>query len=74
MELKISLLLLHILIIGVIYSLCWLCYRYILHADYRWNQKGNVCYEHARNFSTLFTVIIIVILVIIHHSNIIFTW
>jgi len=67
MNIKLSVLLIHVLYPIIIYVLVLLLYRYVIHSDYRWNQKGNICYDNARETSFLATFIISIILGILYH-------
>lgn len=57
-----------ILPIGVIYSILWLIYRFLLHPDYRWHQRGNICYNYSRRFSIIGAIIIYTIVLIFHYK------
>jgi len=50
------------------YWISWLFYRYILRPDYRWEQKGNVCYEDSYAYCGIFTVIAWILGVILYHQ------
>ena len=49
------------LVTWCLYMLLWLFYRYILHPDYRWEQRGNICYDDARAISWIVVVAIYII-------------
>ena len=78
MEISILSVLKYIGIFAACYSLSWLFYRYILHPNYRWQQKGNVCYSDARNFASIFGIVLFLIMMILMHTalhtNLKFTW
>lgn len=66
-EIPVLTVLTHILIIILCYGSTWLTYRYILYSDYRWRQRGNICYEHAVDFTRIYgTVIFIIVEVLIN--------
>jgi purine-cytosine permease-like protein len=37
----------------ILYIISYFFYRYLLHPNYKWHQKGNACYEDAKYFSIL---------------------
>ena len=74
-EMTISVLaILKIVILFVIaYGIAWLIYRYT-HPQYRWYQRGNVCYENAREFSFIVALASVLIFELIAHNIIKFVF
>ncbi len=54
-------------IIGI-YSLNWLFYRFILHPNYKWYDRENICYDNARGVSLAMTIIIYLIIVFFYFA------
>ena len=50
------------------YSLNWLFYRYILHPNYKWDDRENIGYDHAREFALAITIIITLIVVFFYFA------
>ena len=63
---KISTLILIVVILFTIYKSAYLFFKKILHRDYRWEQKDNVCYDEAREFSYIATIIVVVVTIILY--------
>jgi hypothetical protein len=61
MEIHMIPVVLHILLFGACFVLFWAVYRYVLHPDHRWKQRGNVCYENARNFAWQYSPVLFVV-------------
>ena len=58
---RISLILGYGLPFTIIYGICWLLYRYILHPEYKWSDRDNVCHENAAWFSFMTSLIVYII-------------
>jgi peptidoglycan/LPS O-acetylase OafA/YrhL len=74
MTIVISTLVIHVIIIVMTYILSWMVYRYIMHPRYRWSQKGNVCYDDARTFSIIVTIVSFSIIGLFYHDVINVVW
>lgn len=76
MNIKISILLIHCYPI-LIYWIVWLIYRHFIHPSYRWNQRGNICYDDARGISLIWTFVISFVIGFLYHTKdmgVIITW
>lgn len=74
MELHVIPILLHLLMLDVCYYGFKSGYRYMLHPDYRWEQRGNICYDHARNFGLFWGLALFLALALIVHGVVRFSW
>lgn len=63
----------HILPLIAIYCLFWLLYRHVLKPNYRWYQRGNICYDYAVSFAVTWSIILYVIGLLIYYGIITFT-
>lgn len=71
-EIKILIFLKYALIYLGYYSMAWLLYRYIMYPNYKWHQRGNVCYSNAREFSMIVSTILFLLTVAIMNNVVVF--
>lgn len=48
----------HLLVIFLLYTALCYVFRYIIKPNYRWHQKGNICYEDQMFFAYIWTILI----------------
>lgn len=74
MEIHVAPLLFHLFIIGSFYSIFWILYRFILHPEYRWSQRGNICYDDARYFASVLTGVFYTLFLLFYYGNLKLIW
>ena len=68
---KISSILCIIIPFVILFVLNWCFYRFILHPDYRWHQRGNICYDYAIEYSIIASLIMYILGLLIYFNKII---
>jgi len=58
----------------VCYYVPWLIWRFIIHPEYRWHQRGNICYDERRAVSLGIGAVIFVITLLIAYDILTFSW
>ena len=74
MEIPILTWLKHLLLLIGCYLMTYYFYKKILHSEYRWSQKGNICYNEARWFGIIVGGILFFIIELIINNQVNFTF
>jgi hypothetical protein len=59
---------LHILPFIVLFVMFYALYRYILHPDFRWYQRGNICYDKAYKFSAWTSAMAYILILLVYYD------
>jgi hypothetical protein len=74
MEIQLSIILPHVLLLFIIFYSFRVIYKYSLHPNYRWNQRGNVCHFYRFNWSVLYSLLLFSLIELVINNVVTIKW